>query len=135
MTLNLKILEEFQKDLIEKKDFFCKEDKEILKKVKGFDYDGVRYIFKINNFTVSVIKSIYTYGGFDDLWELALLDEKGVYYCEFTNNDVLGYLTDKDVNIALYCIKNNLLDVSFDEIKKIIEIGEKFDNNSNENVD
>lgn len=69
---------------------------------------GVHYIFRFpNNYGASVIKGKYTYGGSEDLWEMALIfcfDEDGhwdlVYERDF-DEDVIGYLTDEQVNELL----------------------------------
>ena len=76
-----------------------------------------RYRFKFDNgFGASVVKGDGTYGGEDDLWEIAVItfDENGEYYINSSNpitenwessDDVLGWLTDEDVNRYLEKIK------------------------------
>lgn len=65
--------------------------------------ERVQYEFKFeNNYGASVIKGIMSYGHEDDLWELAVLeyDKHGVYIITYDtpiSNDVVGYLTEKDV--------------------------------------
>lgn len=77
-----------------------------------------RYRFKFNNgFGASVVKGYGTYGGEEDLWELAVItfDEDGRYYINSSNpitenwessDDVMGWLTDEDVDNYLEQIKN-----------------------------
>lgn len=95
MNLELKSIdEEFTKCLIEK---------------FNDELGGVHYIFRFpNNYGASVIKSKYTYGGDEDLWEMALLyfhnlskwDYELVYEKDF-EGDVMGYLSDGKVNEVL----------------------------------
>lgn len=55
-----------------------------------------------NNYGVSVVIGEYTYGGKDGLYELAVLDSKGVIcYGTPVTSDVLGYLTAEDVTKAM----------------------------------
>lgn len=87
--------------------------------------DGIRYRFEFDNYGVSVIKSEFTYGGEYDLWEVAIVDigkNNIIYNKELSRYDVLGYLTDEDVNKFLYCVKNCILDKPFEEIKDTINI-------------
>lgn len=65
-----------------------------------------------NNYGASVIKTRFSDGGNQGLWELAILrfdNESDV--CRLTcatpiANDILGYLTDEDVENTLEQIKN-----------------------------
>ena len=72
----------------------------------GDSVDGVRYRFDFpNGYSASVIKFWGTYGWEDDLWEMALMkDEELVYEHDF--DDVIGNLSDEDVNEMLNKIKN-----------------------------
>ena len=71
---------------------------------KGVQY---RICFPEVGYGASVIKSYGSYGYGKDLWELALLsnrdgDEKwNLEYTELVGDDVLGYLTDEQVNKVL----------------------------------
>ena len=70
----------------------------------------VFYRFKFENgYGASVVKSRYTYGGLQDLWELAVIswvdDEWGLNYDTPITDDVEGYLTDEDVRGLLGQIK------------------------------
>lgn len=87
-------------------------------------HNGVRYHFQFENgMCANVIKHDFSYGGDEDLWELAILRSDGqLYYCQLVNFDVLGYLTDKDVEILLKCIKKGLFNVKFSIIMKVIEM-------------
>lgn len=81
--------------------------------------ERIQKLYKFDNgFGASVVKSPYTYGGTEDLWELAMLlwldeSEYELYYCDIVNDDVLGYLTDMDVYEALDKIKNyNIIEIA-----------------------
>lgn len=51
-----------------------------------------------NGYGVSVVKTPYTYGGDNGLYELAVLDENGdLTYDTPITNDVIGYLRPEDV--------------------------------------
>jgi len=51
-----------------------------------------------NGYEVSVVKSEYTYGGKDGLYELAVLDSNGdLTYDTPITDDVIGYLREQDV--------------------------------------
>ena len=70
---------------------------------------GIRYriCFPEVGYGASIIKHYGSYGYEKDLWELALLsnrDGDGTWtleYTELVNDDVLGYLTDEQVNKIL----------------------------------
>lgn len=70
--------------------------------------DGVQYHYKAENgYGASIIQTIYSYGGKEGLWELAILDSDGqITYNTAITNDVLGYLSEEDVNETLEKIKN-----------------------------
>ena len=77
---------------------------------KYYPFDGVKYIFSFENgYGASVIKHAYSYGHEKDLWELAVLefDHGEPYICYDTEiaDDVIGYLTDKEVRTYLNQIK------------------------------
>jgi hypothetical protein len=51
-----------------------------------------------NGYGASVVKTPYSYGGKDGLYELAVLDKDGhLTYDTPVTNDVIGYLRDIDV--------------------------------------
>ena len=58
-----------------------------------------------NGYEVSVVKSEYTYGGKDGLYELAIFKDDEICYDTPITNDVLGYLSDKDVTEVLIKIQ------------------------------
>lgn len=93
------------------------------KKFENTLYGGIQYIFKFENgLGASVIKHDYSYGNEHDLWELAVLNEyNDIHYCAFANGDVLNDLTDNDVELALKCIKNSLIEIYFGDIKEVVE--------------
>jgi len=70
--------------------------------------DGVQYHFKAENgYGASIIQTIYSYGGKEGLWELAVLDSEGqITYDTPIMADVLGYLSEEEVNETLEKIKN-----------------------------
>ena len=72
-------------------------------KRKEHKLGGIQYIFSFENgFQASVIKNEYSYGSDRDLWELAVLKDKGLHYDNpVANGDVRGYLTDEEVNKLL----------------------------------
>lgn len=105
---------------IEKDFFWNSKDKnfnlqidEDLKKylmVRREKVHGIQYIFAFsNNFGLSVIKAPCTHGYDEDMWECGMLqligNKYGLYYCELTGNDVLGYMTDYRVNKLLRQVK------------------------------
>jgi len=61
-----------------------------------------------NGFGASIVKHEYSYGGKDGLYEIAVLDdiEGGPIYYTSVTNDVLGYLSESDVEIHLNEIKS-----------------------------
>lgn len=64
---------------------------------------GIGYTFKAaNGYGASIVKHSFSYGGSIGLWELAVLDSDGsICYDTAITNDVLGYLTDEEVNETL----------------------------------
>lgn len=76
------------------------------------DFIGRHYVFKFkNNYGASVIKGIDTYGGPQDLWELAVIrfsDDGHSYYLDYNTkitDEVVGYQTDKMIRKLLRRIK------------------------------
>jgi len=98
MELNLKC-ERFNENLIKRRD----DD------VLG----GVQYLFRFkNNYGASVIKHRVSYGHDRDLWELAVIifetddnDSWNLTYQTSITCDVIGYLTDEEVEKLLEQIK------------------------------
>ena len=60
-----------------------------------------------NGYGASIVKGPYTYGGRDGLFELAVLGAGGeITYDTPLTNDVLGYLSEEDVEHYVNEIKN-----------------------------
>ena len=104
---NPKIFERvFDKISIQKEDFSDKFNKKpklkLLKKFThlAYYYAGKEYrkrwFFK-NGFGISVIRGFGTYGFSKGLFELAVMDEKGIRYDTKITSDVIGFLTSKKV--------------------------------------
>ena len=75
---------------------------------KDHELGGVQYIFSFDNGYQASIVKFYdlllggSYGYYEDLWELAVLkDGKLDYDNSVANGDVIGFLTDKEVNKLL----------------------------------
>lgn len=69
---------------------------------------GVQYIFTFKNgYGASVVKFWGTYGYEEDLWELAVLKDGKLHYNNpVADGDVVGCLTDKEVNNLLREVEN-----------------------------
>jgi hypothetical protein len=60
-----------------------------------------------NGYGASIVKHQYSYGGKDGLYELAVIDSEGqITYDTPITNDVIGYLTEEDVERHVNEIKN-----------------------------
>jgi hypothetical protein len=60
-----------------------------------------------NGYGASIVQGEHTYGGKDGLYELAVFGEDGhITYDTPITDDVLGYLTEQDVEDTLNKIKN-----------------------------
>jgi hypothetical protein len=70
--------------------------------------DGVQYHYKAENgYGASIIQTTGSYGSKQGLWELAVLDSnEQITYNTSITNDVLGYLSEEEVNQTLEKIKN-----------------------------
>ena len=76
--------------------------------------NGFQKIYRFNNdYGASVVKSPFSYGGNRGLWELAVIKFNGDNIFDFQisyetkiTDDVLGYLTEEDVEGFLSEIKN-----------------------------
>ena len=72
---------------------------------------GVQKIYKFDNgYGASVVRHLFSCGGAQGLWEMALLSFDDLswhtaYREDFANGDVAGYLSDKDVLELLEWIK------------------------------
>ena len=71
------------------------------------DNGGIQKIYKFDNgYGASVIRHEFSYGHEDGLWELAVLhfsddDDWNIDYSTPITDDVLGYLSDEDVERTL----------------------------------
>lgn len=82
-------------------------------------FEGIQYIFKFDNgYGASVIKHFGSYGHEKDLWELAVVEfretgsEISHHLCYDTpiTDDVIGYLTDREIREYLQQIKDLSMD-------------------------
>jgi hypothetical protein len=71
----------------------------------GADFGIVSRTQFDNGYEVSVVKSEHSYGGKDGLYELAIFKDDEICYDTPITNNVLGYLTDKDVTEVLIKIQ------------------------------
>ena len=71
-----------------------------------FDVGIQARIFFDNGYGASVIRSPYSYGGNQDLYELAITKDNNLCYDTPITDDVLGYLTEDDVTKYLGQIQN-----------------------------
>lgn len=63
---------------------------------------GIQYIFTApNGYGASIVKHSFSYGGKSGLWELAVLLGDAICYDTPITDDVLGYLSEEDVNETL----------------------------------
>jgi hypothetical protein len=59
-----------------------------------------------NEYGVSVVKTPYTYGGDNGLYELAVFKDGDIHYDNpIANGDVVGYLRPEDVTDAMLVIQ------------------------------
>lgn len=110
MNLNLKIHNNFKDNMINK--------------IETVPYEGVIYEFDFGKYKVDVFKTLSSDGSEKDLWEVQIIKD-GAWWVNFDlfyDDNVMGELTDKEVNIVLYCVKNELLSINFDKIRGAIEI-------------
>jgi hypothetical protein len=71
----------------------------------GADFGIVSRTQFDNGYEVSVVKSPHSYGGDKGLYELAIFKDDEICYDTPITNDVLGYLSDKDVTEVLIKIQ------------------------------
>jgi hypothetical protein len=61
----------------------------------AIDKQSIQYLFHFDNgYGASIIKSKYSYGGRQGLWELAVLKDKQICYSTHITDDVIGYIDD-----------------------------------------
>lgn len=64
--------------------------------------DGVQITYEFpNGYSVSVIQNNYSYGGSSGLWEMAVLLDGDFFQLYGWQDDVLGHLTDAEVDETL----------------------------------
>lgn len=112
-NLELKLNDEFKEYVVSRKPF----DDLINPQKKGITY---RICFPEVGYGASVIKHFGSHGYDKDLWELALLSNRGgkweLEYTDLVNGDVIGYLTDEQVNILLGYISKGLVHEYVDDL-------------------
>lgn len=95
-------------DLEEQKDDF--ESNPTLKELYEQGKNDIQCrMFFGNGFGVSIIRGHYTYGGEEGLYELAIISDDGLQYNTAMTEDVLGYLTEKEIEQIVYsvqCLEN-----------------------------
>src|SRR5262245_46969035 len=65
-------------------------------------YNGVQRLYSFQNgWKASVIRHDHSYGHDAGLWELAVLDEHGVRYDSGITDDVIGWLSEDEVDELL----------------------------------
>lgn len=71
-------------------------------------HGGIQYKAKFENgYGASIVRHSFSYGNEDGLWELAVIDRDGnLSYSTPITDDVLGNLTEDEVNETLIKIKN-----------------------------
>jgi hypothetical protein len=69
-------------------------------------HNGIQYIATFpNGYGASIVHHDFSYGNKKGLWELAVLKDGSICYDTPITNDVLGYLTNEDVNELLIKIE------------------------------
>ena len=60
-----------------------------------------------NGFGISIIRGFYTYGGDNNLYEVAITNKEGdIIYDKFDSHDVFGFLDDSEVEEVINRVKN-----------------------------
>lgn len=76
-------------------------------KETNYPNNGVQHVYAFpNGYGASVIKTDYSYGGKNGLWELAVLKGEDLCYDTSITSDVLGHLAWENVEEFLLQIKN-----------------------------
>jgi hypothetical protein len=65
--------------------------------------EGIQFHFKADNgYGASIVQHSYSYGYEQGLWELAVIGKEGqIDYTTPITDDVLGYLSEEEVNATL----------------------------------
>lgn len=83
----------------------CYQYKKYLKSISNSDF-GLRYVFIFKNgYGANVVKNMFSYGNTRDLFELAVLKDGKICYETEITDDVIGYLTNRQVLRILKRIK------------------------------
>lgn len=84
----------------------CYLYKKYLVSISNYGF-GLRYVFLFENgYGASVVKNIFSYGNTRNLFELAVLKDGQICYETEITDDVIGYLTNRQVLRILERIKN-----------------------------
>lgn len=84
----------------------CYLYKKYLVSISNYGF-GLRYVFLFENgYGASVVKNIFSYGNTRNLFELAVLKDGQICYETEITDDVIGYLTNRQVLRILKRIKN-----------------------------
>ena len=80
----------------------------MVEKVDMPDLNGYHLLYQFDNgYGASVVKHDYSYGGKDDKYEIAVLDQDGeLCYDTPITSDVIGYLTMSEANKILINISH-----------------------------
>lgn len=94
---------------------------------------GIQYHYKAENgYGASVVQHHFSYGNEDGLWELAVIGKDGrISYDTPITNDVLGHLTEEEVNSTLVKISELSEEISEEDTKAETELN-SLENQSNE---
>lgn len=66
------------------------------------DIRGIYYVFDFENgFSAGVVRSDFSYGGREGLWEISVFKNNKLYYESDITHDVLGYLDETEVEAVL----------------------------------
>lgn len=84
----------------------CYLYKKYLVSISNYGF-GLRYVFLFENgYGASVVKNIFSYGNTRNIFELAVLKDGQICYETEITDDVIGYLTNRQVLRILERIKN-----------------------------
>ena len=80
--------------------------REFLKET-NYPNNGVQHVYAFpNGYGASVIKTDYSYGGKNGLWEMAVLKDEELCYTSGITDDVIGHLSWDNVEDYLMEIKS-----------------------------
>lgn len=73
----------------------------------SYPNNGVQHVYAFpNGYGASVIKTDYSYGGKNGLWEIAVLKDEEICYTSGITDDVIGHLSWDNVEDYLLEIKS-----------------------------